>query len=546
MPMMTPPGDRDEIQRPRAARAWTAGLALLCVAALLLMVRHIDRTLPYPYHADEGYVSGPASNILRTGSLHPYKFNYPSLPAYLAAAGMAAGFVRSAAHQEITDLDSIGHVGYPYYETPRVMQTARRLYAVLAVMCLATTGWASWLAFRRPSTIVLAPLLLLLSPLFFRHAWTYLNVDIVGTAFVTLTLAACLLGTTRPSLYQSALVPGLFAGLAVASKYTLAIVALPVLLAVALYGPRGRTMSAFAVVIGAMAVAFVAAVPYSLIDLRGFLNGVAFEAHHYASGHSGFSGDPGLEQLVFYARHFMSDFGFVAAALAAVGVALSLWTDWRRGVVLIAFPAALLSLLAIQRVHFTRNVLPMHPFVAMFAAFALVWVHERIAAAAVRRGWTIRKIGVPAAVGAVLFVASVPVWRVPDYLRDRTDSRNRARSWIAERLPPQWAIVVPKELGFDLRPLASGGRHVKEVELRAAADPETLAARLSDVPAPAAILVPRWGADRRTPGQREADTLNALGREWRVLSTFGTTDVLVNYSFATAWGDPAFAIAVLK
>lgn len=545
MPMM-PTADRDASSRPHAARAWTVGLALLCVAALLLLVRHIERTLPYPYHADEGYVSGPASNILRTGSLHPYKFNYPSLPAYLAAAGMAVGFIRSAAHLEITDLDRIGHVGYPYYDTPRVMQTARQLYATLGVLCLAMTGWSAWIAFRRPSTMLLAPLFVLLSPLFFHHAWAYLNVDIVGTAVVTLTLTATLLGTTRPSLYQSALVPGLFAGLAAASKYTLAVVALPVLLAVALYIPRAGMLTAFVVAIAGMVVAFVAAVPYSVIDLRGFLNGVAFEAHHYASGHPGFSGDPGFGQLLFYVRHFVSDFGYGAAALSVVGTVLTFRSDWRRAAVLISFPAALLWLLSGQRAHFTRNALAIHPFVGMFAAFALASIHERLAAAAARRGWTMKAVSVPVAVGAVLFVVTVPAWRVPGYVRDRTDSRNRARTWIAQHLPAEWAIVVPSELGFDARPLAAAGRHVQTVDLRAAADPETLAARLSSVPAPAAILVPRWGADRRTPGQREADALNAIGKQWRVLGTFGTTDVLVNYSFATAWGDPAFAIAVLK
>jgi hypothetical protein len=59
-------------------------------------------------------------------------------------------------------------------------------------------------------------------------------------------------------------------------------------------------------------------------------------------------------------------------------------------------------------------------------------------------------------------------------------------------------------------------------------------------------MVPRWGADRRSPGQRAADALNQLGSQWRVLQTFGTNDVLINYSSFTPWGDPAFAIAVLR
>ena len=78
---------------------------------------------------------------------------------------MAVGFVRSATHLEVSDINRIGHVGYPYYETPRVMQTARQTFAILSVICLAMTGLSAWLAFREPATIVLAPLILLASPL---------------------------------------------------------------------------------------------------------------------------------------------------------------------------------------------------------------------------------------------------------------------------------------------------------------------------------------------------------------------------------------------
>ena len=87
---------------------------------------------------------------------------------------------------------------------------------------------------------------------------------------------------------------------------------------------------------------------------------------------------------------------------------------------------------------------------------------------------------------------------------------------------------------------------MKVVELRPARDPGTVNSLLNDVPAPAVIIVPRWGADKRSPGQQAADALNTVAKQWRVIKTFGHNDVLVNYLYPTAWGDPAFAIAVLK
>jgi hypothetical protein len=527
-------------------RLWSGALVLLCIATLLLLFRHIDRTLPYPYHTDEGFVSGPAASILLTGDLHPRRFNYPSLPTYLTAAAMAAGFIRGATREEIRDIKQLGNVGYPYYDTPRAVGTARKAFALLSVICLGMTGLSAWLIFREPPAILLAPLMLLVSPLFFRHSWVYLNVDIAGTAFVMMTFAACALGFRRPSIQQSAIVPGMLAGLASASKYSLGVAILPVLVAIGLSSLRSRLVAAWTVAFAAMLAAFIGAVPYSLLDIPGFLNGVGYEAFHYASGHAGFAGEPGLAQLLYYLKHFLSEYGYGIGGLALVGLFVLPYRDWRRAAVVTVFPAALLWLLSSQRVHFTRNALAIQPFLAMFAAFGLIAVHGWFLQAARRRGWAPRRLNLAVTSGLVLVLTTVPFWRLADHVRDRTDSRNLARKWAADYLPYNWAIVVPSELGFDRRGLDIRSRHLKVVDLASARDPAALDALLSDVPAPAVIMVPRWGADQRVPGQRAADALNALARQWRVIQSFGSNDVLVNYSSSTAWGDPAFSIAILK
>jgi len=536
--------DRDSTGPRRALQAWTAALILLCFGVLCLQFRHIDSTLPYPGHVDEAFISGPAQRILTTGTLHPYTFTYPSLPKYLAAAGMAFGFVRGAARREISEIRQLGSVGYPYYESRSAMRSARQLFALLSVIALAATGYSAWFAFQRPAAILLAPLFLLTCPLFFFHSWTYLNVDIVGTCFVMLTIAACLIGTRRPSIHQSAIVPAVFAGLATGSKYTLAIVILPVLLGIGLHVTGARRTWAWLAALATTAAAFFAVVPYSLIDIPAFLNGLASEAFHYASGHAGYSGDPGLPQLLYYAQHFVSEFGVAGAILAVLGVSLYARADWRRAAVLAVFPVGLLWLLASQRVHFARNVLSLQPLIAMFAAFGLISLHGWIRALAARRGWTPLTVKGPVRLLAALVVAiaAVPLWHVSDYLRDRTDSRTLARTWLRERLPPDWTIVAPTQLGFDWR----GLRRLKLVDLQSARDPRALESLLSEVPAPAVIMVPNWGADARFAGQDLADALNDLSRHWRVMKTFGTNKVLVNYSHSTPRGDPAFAIAVLK
>ena len=107
-------------------------------------------------------------------------------------------------------------------------------------------------------------------------------------------------------------------------------------------------------------------------------------------------------------------------------------------------------------------------------------------------------------------------------------------------------IVVPPQLAFDTRAIKDKGWHVTVVDLKSARDTSGLQQLLTGVRGPAVIMLPRWGADPRSEGQTLADALNEASRTWRVLKTFGTKPVLVNYPQPTAHGDPAFAIALLE
>ncbi len=530
----------------RQLRWWTALLLIFCGGAAWLMLHSLQRTLPYPSDVDEGFVSGPADRMIVEGTLHPYIFNYPSLPKYLAAVGMAGGFLRAASHQEVRDVSQIGTVGYPFYDVPRVVAGAREVFILLAVIALGATGAAAWLAFQTPASILLAPFALMATPLFFYHAWTYLNVDIVGTTFVMLTIVACLRATRRPSIAAAAVVPGALAGLATGSKYTLAFAVLPVLLTCLLYLRPGRRLLACGLALVAMVVAFLLVVPYSVIDIPGFLNGVGAEAYHYAGGHAGADAQPGLQQVVFYGGHFISELGIPGTVLAAIGLGAFAAADWRRTVMIASFPVALLWLLVWQHVHFARNVLSIQPLLAMCLAYGVARAHRWILGTLGRRGWLpprrVRTASVATAI--VLLVAAVPWSHVHAELRDHADSRNLATAWLDAHIEPGWTIVAPPQLAFDARPLEASGRHVKVVDY--VSNPTALDTELHALATPAVVLVPQWGFDERHPGQEQAARWNAISKDWRVLASFGANPVLVNYTPPTAWGNPAFSIATLE
>jgi hypothetical protein len=482
--------------------------------------------------------------MLTAGTLHPSTFNYPSLPKYIAAGSMAVGFLRDAGHLRIKAVQDIGNVGYPHYDSRGPMETARQTFALLSVIALGLTGFCGWLVHRRPMTILLAPLMLVSSPLFFYHSWAYLNVDIVGTCFVVSTLALCLQGTEKPSLYYSAFAPGAFAGLATGSKYNLAVVILPVLVAIWLYEKRGRRVRASLIAIASMILVFLAVVPYSIIDIPGFLNGLGFEVFHYAVGHAGYEGTPGLPQLFFYLQHFAFEFGVAGALLAVIGLGAHAVTAPRRTAVLLAFPVATLWLLSVQRVHFTRNVLAVHPMVAIFASIGVRSLHEWLLRLLARTPWSglATKPLVRHGVALALIVLAVPFSHVADLFRDRTDSRNVASAWLASYIPAGWTIVIPAELGFDERPLDTNGRQVLVVDQQSAIDGPATDALLADVVPPAVILVPTWGADPFVPGRWRAPMLNDIARRWSPVRTFGTEAVWVNHENHVPFGNPAFSV----
>ena len=536
--------------RPFAAthpgRAWTAGLVLLCAGAFWLLAGHVRGSLPYPHNIDEPFVTAPADRMIVQSTLHPSDFAYPSLPRYLAAAAMAAGFFESAANQEINTVQRIGETAFPFYKVPRVVGMARLLWVLIATLILLATGAAAWLTFRAPSTMVLAPFALLITPLFFAHAWTYLNVDLVGTAFVMATLVACVRSTYRPSVVACAVVPGALAGLAAASKYPLGLVVVTPLLTSLLYLRRERWPAAAAAAVGMAGIGFLVGVPYSLIDIAGFLNGAGGEIYHYASGHRGAMAEPGLPQAIHYGGHFLSEFGAVGLALAVIGTAACIRADWRRAVILLIFPVWLMWILIGKRVNFTRNVLCVQPVIAMFAAYGAAAAHRWAVTAATHRGWMpARRAGwVSLGLTVILVAALLPSSHVRNTFRDHTDSRNVAEAWIAGHIPAEWAVVVPPQLAMDVRPLLARGSHVSVVDF--AGNPSGLPAQLSDVEGPAIVLLPRWGADTRFPGSELAQSWNQATEGWQRLATFGANPVLVNYAQPVPDGDPAFSVAVLE
>ena len=498
-------------------RGCVLALLALCTVCLWIRMEHIAGSLPYPQHVDEGFLTNPVADILMTGNFHPSVLSHPSLPKYLAAAAMGVGFVAAApelGQQRYPTLEEdLGSVYAPFYTVPGVVEKARWLFALLSVVALAMSGVVAYQLLGRPSALILGSLVLALSHIFFEMSHSYLNVDIVGACFVMLGMAATLQGTrcSSPSLRWRAVIPAICVGLAAGSKYTYGFLLVPVLLAIYLFMEWGRWLRATAIALAVAGLSFLAVVPHSVLDLPAFVNGLARVAKNYAAGHLGHEANPGLDQLAFYVSGLARDSGDLGLILCLIGLISAAMSDWRRTLVLVSFPVALLALLSAQKVHFLRNIIPVFPCVAVFITAGIYFLHGCLMRVPWIRRIDVRElrsaIGIVGLLGIFALGLNVPLINFVALQMDfASETRVRAVAWIKEHVATETTVIVPEELYFDARPLAASGYPTRIVEFKQLDTAQRIDSLIAEIPGPAVMLVPKWAVDL---GQPDADWAEA-------------------------------------
>ena len=515
-------------------------VSLLLVGVLgvawLVRVDFIWKSLPYVGHMDEPVLTVPAIRILQKGDFNPHNFQYPSLPIYITSASFAAGYLWASSTGGVPSLREVGSVSYPYYTHKRVVFPAKILLATLSVLTIALAGLMALQIYGRKDLLILSPLILLVSGLFLMHSWVYINVDMFGAFFGALTVCAALYGMNHPGYVARAVVPGILAGLTYACKYNYGVVLVSPLLAVWL-SDQDRKIKMIVLAAGSSAVAFFLAVPYSLLDYRAFVAGVLKQVGVYSTGHKGFEGLPGLPQLLHYMNHLVSEYGMMLCLLALIGLVCSVVYHRRQALVVFSFPLGLLALMSLQKVNFVRNILPLHVFFAVAAAYG--WTRSLKVATDLICRWIPERKAVQIFVTVVLAVtaaATIPWGRVVDSYSVPRDSRNLAVIWIFENLPLGSKIQLPEEMVLDTRRLRD------KYELASIALKKI--SHVSEMEPNSIAIVPYFRPDTRRKGGEEAERLNRLFAEAPALVSFGSNPVIINYFFREAATpfDPRFRL----
>ena len=233
---------------------------------------------------------------------------------------------------------------------------------------------------------------------------------------------------------------GLGLGLAAATKYTAAIVLIPLLIAAAYQVVHGRRWNAL-ILLGIAGVislaAFVVANPYSVISDVEFRQ--ALLKQQTAAGDLGKLGQTESSGILYYLWSLTWGIGWIPALAAAAGAVLLLIRDRWRGIFLALFPLVFILFMGTQGRFFGRWLIPIIPAVILLASYAAVSAIDRIRIPP-RIRWA---SGAALAIVSLALVAQSLVHSINvDRALSRADTRNLARNWLVEHVPAGSKVVI--------------------------------------------------------------------------------------------------------
>lgn len=396
--------------------------------------------LPYRVGFDEPVLMEKSVNIMKSGDFHPHFWDYPGFTIYLHSAVASVRFLYGAMGKEWASLQDEDVWPGAFYHWSRIVTGLIGTLTVFLVFRSALR-WGAIVG-------LIAACAMAVQPQHVRESHFALT-DIPLTFFVGLTLLLSQ-RAAEGGRFRDFLVAGLAAGLATGTKYNGALALLMPLVVVLLSArPETRLMSAIAVLGGALA-GFVAAAPYSIMDLPGFLNGFAALMQYYNAPR------PFSEMASTYFKFVVIWFGYPgvwprwigypALLLVAVGgviVLRELRHPVRRGPALAVFlfPVAYFWFVSNQSLQFGRYLMPIVPMLSIGVALGIVTARDWLARRAAIRT---QRLALP----LLLLVLAPPALTSLSFDLDqrRVSTEEQAGRWITQHVKPNERVVLEAAL----------------------------------------------------------------------------------------------------
>lgn len=402
-------------------------LFLLLVVGFVLRVKNNDYGLPYVYNVDEGsHFTARAVGML-DGDWNPHYFQNPSAFTYLAHLALQLRFGKGAIDAFKLDPTAI-------YETTRTVAALLCLVGVVAIFWAGRRLWD-----RRVAVAAAALLTFAFLPV------TYSRIAVTDVG-VLAPVALSIAGSVRvweDGRLRWWLLAGAAGGLAIGFKYTAGLVLLPLAVAAIANVVRGGREALGRAAIGAGLALLVAVVAFFVTNPYFFFE--FSDAQRQLSAQATTAGDFGkvgqnTTGLPYYLGTLTWGLGWLAAIAALAGAVLELRRDLVRGLILVAFPLALLLYLSLQARFFSRWLLPAYPVLILLAGAAIAQGADAIGRLRPRWAWL-----APAALAGLILVvvvqgalADVRSMRV----LGKEDTRQEARQWLVDQNRSALRVVI--------------------------------------------------------------------------------------------------------
>lgn len=385
---------------------------------------------------DEPRFVRPALHILASGDWNPHWFGHPgSLTIYSLASVYAA--------QAALQGESLANLPAAYARDPDPFHILGKQLIVFSSILTHASLWLLARRFMSRWLALLAVLLLACAPLDISHA-ALVRTD-TQQSLLLVVLCLFLVSAVRTGRAMAFALAGLFLGLATAVKWPSVIVCLPIVLASWLtdherngWLPSRRRFGRVALAGLTSVFGLFLAAPYVFLDFGTVLGNVAHEArgYHLSAASPGF-----FSALWYYLSELGRNLSIPTLGLALTGVALEFRTRrWREHAVLVVLLGSYLSFISLQSLRWARWVVPLLPYVCLWAALgaahAGAWIRQRL-------GRGVRSDFAAALLVGVVLLAGCA--RVLEILEERArDPTPTALRWIVTNIPRGSKVLVER------------------------------------------------------------------------------------------------------
>ena len=427
--------------RPQTADDWRALARRGAEPALLVVILGlafglrlwgITASLPQSYVADEYDFVHAGLRMIKGGDLNPHWWFHPSLQRYMAVATYAVVFILGVPRGRWVHVSDITVEDMLYWG--RFVGVMSGTLTVLVAYLLGRKVFGSRVG-------LLSAALLAVFPATVQHS-QYNKPDPVIALMTAASVYVTLLYLERGG-HGYALASGMAVGLAASAKYNGILVVVPFVLAV-LFRHGAQALARPDLYVGGVGtfLGFLMGCPFFLTEIHLFLDQIAYDISTYA--YEGREGAEGVDNWWGHATYtYRYGAGFAASWAALGGLALTLWRINPARAVFLTFPVMYYGYYGAQRINFRGNLIPVYPFLAVVAAYAVVELIEWLGRSPLAR----KRFVVPALAALVLSLVIVPPLRTAirfDIDATRPDTGTFAREWIDRTFPPGTKFAVER------------------------------------------------------------------------------------------------------